>query len=361
MHMALPFLNIQSSKKRTRMISVDLGTRTTKAVLLERRGEVWALSRYAVLDAPIFEKQISPELLAEHLKAVTKALDTPTKFVTLSLNLSDAVVRQVEMPQIPVADMRMVFKSNSKFYLQQDLAGHVFDCHIFPPKEAGKDAQAETSKAGAVPKLKVMVAAAKQQFINDLQKALRDAGLVGDYIVPGLVSSVNAFELALPEIFKNDTVALVDIGFKHTSICILDRGELVLTRVVNIGGERLTAGLAEMMNISYAEAEGIKIGMAAEVQSSLETLVAPLGRELRASLDFFEHQADRLVSKVYLSGGSAQSSMILQLLQTEIIVGCEVWNPTGFLQMTLPGQQAAEIEHIGPQLTVAVGAALAAL
>lgn len=360
MHMALPFLNIQRSKKRTRMISVDLGTRTTKAVLLERRSEVWALSRYAVLDAPIFEKQISPELLTEHLKAVTKALDTPTRFVTLSLNLSDAVIRQVEMPHIPVADMRMVFKSNSKFYLQQDLAGHVFDCHIFVPKEAGKVAQSETSKAAGVPKLKVMVAAAKQQFINGLQKALRDAGLVGDCIVPGLVSSVNAFELALPEIFKNDTVALVDIGFKHTSICILDRGELVVTRVVNIGGERLTAGLAEMMNISYAEAEGIKIGMAAEVQSSLETLVAPLGRELRASLDFFEHQADRLISKVYFSGGSAQSSMILQLLQTEIVVGCEVWNPTGFLQMALPGQQAVEIEHIGPQLTVAVGAALAA-
>ena len=52
------------------MISVDLGTRTTKAVLMERRGEVFALTRYVLLDAPIFEKTLSPELLAEHLKAV---------------------------------------------------------------------------------------------------------------------------------------------------------------------------------------------------------------------------------------------------------------------------------------------------
>jgi hypothetical protein len=28
--------------------------------------------------------------------------------------------------------------------------------------------------------------------------------------------------------------------------------------------------------------------------------------------------------------------------------------------MALPGQQAVEIEHVGPQLTVAIGAALAA-
>ena len=63
----LPFLNGASKKKRTQMISVDLGSRTTKAVLLEKRGEILALTRYALLDAPIFEKKISPEQLAEHL------------------------------------------------------------------------------------------------------------------------------------------------------------------------------------------------------------------------------------------------------------------------------------------------------
>jgi len=39
------------------------------------------------------------------------------------------------------------------------------------------------------------------------------------------------------------------------------------------------------MNITYAEAEGIKIGMPAEVQSALEPLLAGLARELRASID----------------------------------------------------------------------------
>jgi Tfp pilus assembly PilM family ATPase len=130
---------------------------------------------------------------------------------------------------------------------------------------------------------------------------------------------------------------------------------------VNIGGDKLTAGLAEVMNITYAEAEGIKVGMAPEVQSALEMQVLPLGRELRASLDFFEHQQDRAVSQVYVSGGSARSEMILQMLHAEMIVECKTWNPTTFLQLALPGQMAVEIEHVGSQLTVAVGAALAAI
>jgi hypothetical protein len=52
--------------------------------------------------------------------------------------------------------------------------------------------------------------------------------------------------------------------------------------------------------------------------------------------------------------------MILQMLHSELLVECKTWNPTGFLQLALPGQQAVEVDHIGPQLTVAVGAALAA-
>lgn len=136
----------------------------------------------------------------------------------------------------------------------------------------------------------------------------------------------------------------------------------MLNRVVNIGGDRLTSGLSEAMNISYAEAEGIKIGMASEVQSILEALIMPLGRELRASIDFFEHQQDRSVSKVFVSGGSAKSEFILQMLRQELMVECMIWDPTvSLVKQGLAATQAAELEQVAPQLTVAVGTALTVL
>src|SRR5262249_35029268 len=138
------------------------------------------------------------------------------------------------------------------------------------------------------------------------------------------------------------------------------QGELILSRVVGIGGDKLTSGLAETLGISYAEAEGIKVGMASEIQSQLESLVLPLGRELRASIDFFEHQQDKTVSHVYVSGGSARSELILQSLQTELLVECKPWNPVSFLQMAVPPAQVAEMDQVAPQLAVAVGAAMAA-
>ncbi len=359
--MAWSFLDGFSGKKRSHMMAVDLGSRTTKAVLLERRGEVLALTRYALLDAPIYEKKMSPELLADHLRQVSEALGNVTKSLTLTLGLDDVIVRQVELPQIPMEDMRLVLKNNTKGYLQQDLPNYVFDCYVFPPKTPSGNKSAEAPKPAGMTKLKVLVAAAKQQLVGDFQTAAKNAGLTLDCLAPGLISPVNAFEQAMAKEFAEEVVALVDIGFKHSSICVLDHGELALTRMVNIGGDKLTAGLAEAMNISYAEADGIKVGMAPEVQSTLETQVLPLGRELRASLDFFEHQQDRPVAQIFVSGGSAQSEMILQMLHLEMLADCKAWNPTGFLQLALPGQQAVEIEHVGSQLAVAIGAALAAL
>ena len=357
--MALPFLNGATKKKRTQMMAVDLGARTTKAVLVERRGDILALTRYAMLDAPIYDKKFSPELLSDHLRTVTEALGGSTRFTTLAIGLDDAVVRQVELPQIPKDEMRLVVKNNTKGYLQQDLPGHVFDCHIFPPKANGKASDAP--RTGMIPKLKVLVAGARQNLVDDYQTAVRNAGLSPECIVPGLIGPVNSFEMAMNQEFENESVALVDIGFRHSTICVLDRGELALTRVVNIGGDRLTSGLAESMGITYAEAEGVKVGMAAEARTAVESQIMPLGRELRASLDFFEHQADRPVSQVYVTGGAAKSENFLQILHAEMIVECKSWNPTTFLQLALPGQQTVEIEQVGPQLSVAIGAALAVL
>lgn len=362
--MAFPFLNSTAAgKKRDQLISVDLGGRITKAVHLQRKGQGFALTHYALLDAPIYEKNLPADLLSEHLKNICQALETRTRQVALAVGVNDSAVRQTEMPQIPVSDMRQVLKNNSKSYLQQDLQGYVFDCCIVPSRQTEKSAvkSADKPKGGAViQKAKVLVVSAKKQLVNDFQAAIKNSGLVADYIAPGVIGPINAFEKAMPEFFSKEVVALVDIGFRNSTICLLQEGELILTRVVAIGGDRLTQGLAESMNISYAEAEGIKVGMPGEVQSNLEGLVAPLGRELRASIDFFEHQQDRPVTQVFVSGGSSRSDSIVQMLRSTLAVECKSWDPTSFLQLELSSQQAGELPQIASQLTVAIGTAMAA-
>lgn len=357
--MALPFLN-NIKKGQDQLVSVDLGGRTTKAVHVQRKGDKFVLCGYALMDAPIYEKTIPVDLLTEHLKVIGQSLGLgKLKPVSLAVGVNESIVRLTELPLMPLDDMRQILKNNSKNYMQQDLPGYVFDCFIFPPRQK-PGAPDKGAAASMVPKNRVLATGMKKQLLDDMQTAIRNAGMVPDHVVPGVVGPVNAFEMAHPNEFAKGIVALVDVGFKNSTICILQEGELMLNRVVAIGGDRLTNGLAETMNISYGEAEGIKIGMPDEVQANLEPLIIPLGRELRASLDFFEHQHDKVVTQVFISGGSARSEFIMRLLQTELLVDCKAWNPASFLQMSLPAQQTTEIDMVAPQLTVAIGAAMAA-
>jgi Tfp pilus assembly PilM family ATPase len=130
---------------------------------------------------------------------------------------------------------------------------------------------------------------------------------------------------------------------------------------VAIGAERLTQLLAESLGVAYAEAEGMKLGMTEEVQMGLMPHLSPLGRELRASIDFFEHQQDKTVSQVFVCGGSARSEFIVKNLRDELMLETRGWNPVSFMKMSLPPARMAEIEGTAPQLAVATGLALAAL
>lgn len=345
-----------SGKRRTHVVAIDMGMRTTKAISLQRKGTGFDLVRFTIQDAPIRDKNVSTALMAAHIKSIMDALGAKTKQVVFVVGVNDSLLRHAEVPFVPVDDMRLMLRFNTKSYLQQDLPDHVFDCYILPPPAGTKPIDALKQNQ----KCRVLVGGAKKQFLDDLQSATKEAGLVADQVAVGLMAIVNAFELAQPDVFSKQVVALVDVGFANSSINILLNGELILSRVVAIGGDKLTSGLAEALNISYAEAEGIKIGMPEQVQATLLPLLTPLGRELRASIDFFEHQQDKAVSQVFVSGGIARSQFMIELLQSELMVPCKSWNSVSFLNVALSPEQAAELEQVAPQLAAAAGGAAAA-
>ena len=165
--MALPFLRNGTRKKQDQVLAVDLGGRVTKAVHLQRRNDDFALYRYALLDAPIFDKNVTADMLKEHLLAIGKSFESSKiKNVVLTVGVNDAVVRHVEMPVMPTEDVRAVLKLNSRVYLQQDLSNYVFDCHTPRQQQQGKPAE-PAGKAAAVPKQKLLIAGAKKQLVDD--------------------------------------------------------------------------------------------------------------------------------------------------------------------------------------------------
>ncbi len=350
----------QSAKLPDRILAAELGSRTSKAVHIERRDGALVLCGYALIESPPGEELNSAEGLQKHLNALLEGLRTETKHLALTVRAKEAVLRAVETPMLSAEEFRSVVKLNSKQYLQQELPGYTFDGHVLCYFADRKETAPGSSKSGKN-KQRTLVAAARQNLVDTLLEGSKKAGFVLHQVIPSPVAPVNALESAMPEVFSADSLAVVDVGFKSSYISILNRGEFAFSRVVALGGDGLTQKLCEDLNVSYPEAESIKIGMGAEVQAQLEAAVTPLGRELKASMDYFEHQSDVTVNRVFVCGGTSQSPVIREILQNQLMVPCEMWDASAGLRKGLAPDQTAELENVVPNLTVAVGAALAAM
>jgi type IV pilus assembly protein PilM len=334
------------------IIAIDLGARSTKAVCLQKDGETLSLVSYTIQDCPNFGKALSQEQLAKHLEAITQAVSPKTREIILAVSATDSVICHAEMPLIETSQMRKMVKLNPKLYFQEDLPNHSFDCFVL---HQGAGAKADGKQ---VRKAKTLVVAIKNQLLQNLQDAARTTGLKLEAVAASQTGAANCFVMS-KEASQDKVVALVDIGFSHSTISLLVNGEITLTRVVNIGADKFTHGLAEAMNITYSVAEGLKQIMPEKVNAQLKGLISPLCHELSNSIHFFEQQQDKKVSEVYVSGGSARSAFIIEILQSELGLPCESWDPTRSLKLDLSPAQSSSLKQEGPQLTVAIGAALA--
>ncbi len=349
--MALP-LRKSFAPKRDQILTVVLGTRTTQAVWMQRQAGGLVLRDFCLQEAPVYESGLSRDLLAKHLKGIQLGLTAETDQLLLVIGMADSLLRQVELPPVEPSVMRRMLKIHSKNYFQQYIPDFAFDCHILGSKTETDPAQSKTQK-----KNDVLVGGAKAQFIEDLDAAAQLAGL--NLVGVGLtqIALINAARLSMPEVIAADSVALLDIGFLTSTITLLVQGRFELTRVVGLGGDTLTSGLAQAMKITYPVAEGIKSVMPEKVQGLLQNLLTPLAEELRTAITFFESQHDKHISQVFVAGGTGRSTLILDILQKLLELPCRAWVPTAFYHTDLPQKRQDELLKDGTQLAAALGAA----
>ncbi|MBU6402353.1 MAG: hypothetical protein KGS61_18705, partial [Verrucomicrobia bacterium] len=206
--MVFPFSSSRG-RQRDEVVVIALGARVTKAVHLVRKGESLRLRNYVLQSAPVYGTELSPELLTEHLKAMSQALGAQTRRATLVIGMERSLVRNVDLPSDKVPDMRRMISLAPKNYFQEELPDHVFDCFILPGSEPAK--AGESGKA--TQKFRALVGGAKRQFVATLQAAAEAAGLVVDQITLSQISLANAAALAMPELAHQEVIALVDLGF----------------------------------------------------------------------------------------------------------------------------------------------------
>jgi hypothetical protein len=172
------------------------------------------------------------------------------------------------------------------------------------------------------------------------------------------VALTNAFRMVRDDSHP-DAVALLDVGATHSTITIVQQGDVLLTRTVALGSDKF-ADVLSAGDTAPAGA-GLEDAPPEVMQSGLQKAILAFAREVDASAGFYTSQFERHIGQLFVSGGTARSQTVLQMLESELSFSCESWNLLRHLTVELPEQRLRELEYELPQLVVAIGAAAGAL
>ncbi|PIR26390.1 MAG: hypothetical protein COX62_02210 [Deltaproteobacteria bacterium CG_4_10_14_0_2_um_filter_43_8] len=156
--------------------------------------------------------------------------------------------------------------------------------------------------------------------------------------------------------------AIIDIGHEKTNIALCSGKRLGYVRAVSIAGKSITQRIADALQISFEEAERIKIEMGrlpnefedeeldditSAVQKSIKSVIDELLLHIRQTLFTFRDLESISVEGVYLSGGSSRLPGLESYLSGELKQNITYVNCSDFHFSKL--EHAEVHRHVIPQ------------
>jgi type IV pilus assembly protein PilM len=333
------------AKAYSSVIGVDLGRFSIKAVVVNRRGNnKFVVSNYAM--RPVSDSR-NGENLAADLKAVLKDVGGSAKGCAVAVSNSEALIRIIEQPQTPTEILREGLRLNGMSLLNQDCHDFVLDCDLVKPAPAG----AELATGGA-PRLKYLVGGLPRARVSHINEAFQKNRRPVQVLQLAPVCAFNAFEFAKPDAFKNEAFILLDIGHLSSTVTVGVKSELILVRSIDYGGKALHEALKSAVEMGGDAAPGDE-----SMNEIARVSLSALTREVSSSIGFFEGRREETITRVFISGGPARSKVVLQILEEELHMPFEAWNPFESCELALPAHRRDSFAADMGNLNVACGAA----
>jgi Tfp pilus assembly PilM family ATPase len=351
------------AKRGNSVIGIDLGKHIFKGVLLHRKGDArYVLTSFASREVP--EELATAEDLAEQLKLLFRDLGGSAKGCAIAISDPDSLLRIIEQPETPIELLRNALRLNGLAVLNQECKDFVLDCA--PVSANGANGHAangtngntnEAAAANGVVLKKYLVCGMLRPAVKQISDAMGKARVSADILQLAPICSFNAFELAYPQVYANDTFLLLDMGHLQSTVLIGSKKELVLVRSIDYGGKSLTQALMADGALAASAARVMMNqgdpGMAEICRGSLSRLAM----EVRNSIGFFEGQHEESINRIFVSGGLARTETILQTLSDELGLPCEIWDPLETCEVALPAAKRQALPNEFVSLNVACGAA----
>jgi len=335
----LPFKFKAPSPRESFSLGVDIGSTTIKVIRLKFFEE-----KVEVVD---FKLEPFVLDLSEVLKKISQSMEA--KKINLSISGPASIIRYVDFPKMNSEELKQALKFEAQKHIPFTISEVNLDSYVL--KQDFSDN-----------KMLVLLAAVKQELINQRLKLAQEAGFTVNLIDIDSLALVNVFNFNYPaDQQAQKTFALLNIGGSNSNLNILEGGLPRFSRDIHIAGNSFTQKIADLVGVDFKTAEGLKINGEPEKQSkisvAIDSVLSSLTNEIRTSFDYYETQSTSSVVKIFLSGGGCLCSEIKEKLANLLGVEVDYWDP--LKQISLASNiDSQAIKKISAQLAVAVGLAL---
>jgi len=216
----------------------------------------------------------------------------------------------------------------------------------------------------------LLLVAAKRDQIADYAQLARDAKLKPIVCDIDAFTVQNMFEFSrgLP---PDQTIAIINVGASLSSLNIVANGVSSFTREIANGGNVITEEIQKQLQVPYEQAEAYKCGGAPgavagqpgmvpqQVMQVIDTVLDSVAAEIQRSLDFFmATSGEGEISRIYVTGGTANLPSLAQAVEKRARVPVEAWMPTEKLALGGKDLDSTMLQARAAQLPVALGLAL---
>lgn len=341
-------------------VGLDIGAGSIKLCALKagKRGN-FALQAFGMVQLPpeaiVDGALMNSTAVVDGIQELFASQKLKVKDVATSVSGHSVIIKKISLPQMTTEELEESIQWEAEQYIPFDINDVNIDVQIL---------SSESTQAG---QMDVLLVAAKKDMVNDYTEVITHAGLQPVVVDIDAFAVQNQFEINY-ELPRSETVVLINIGASVTNINVLSHGISTFTRDISIGGAQFTDAIQKALNVSYDEAEALKIGgsgedsdavVPQEVERVLQTESEAIANEVQRSLDFYAAtSADAHISRIFLSGGSAKVPALVKTIESRTGVPVEVMDP--FRNIEVPGGRFDEsfLRSAAPIAAVSVGLAL---
>ena len=341
--------------KSENLVGLDIGSHSVKLLQVNGANDSLRLVNMGLVPLPresfVEGRLAKPEVVADAIRALTSHHKIKSKSVAVSMSCYDVMIKKIELPTMTEDELAERMQSELGQYIPYNI------------DEVDVDYQVIDVSKNRANFMDIMLVAAKKESINDFHNLLKLSGLEPLVVDVDFFALSNSFEVTCG--FGEPKVAMIDLGANKSLMNVAHKGTPIFTKSISVGGNQLTEAIKESFNISFEEAESVKLGQSEQKypEKDLEEIfvstVSSWVTQCQRAFDFYYHNfPDDKIGSVYLSGGSCQIPGLDKVLREQLDIPVDIFNPLTRIQFDTKQFDPAYIDYVGPQMAISLGLAL---